>query len=158
MQRAVISERPGQDLRRCVRMRHADGEFVELVVFAERLVGGHLQHDRLEADLDRRQRDAVLLGEVGEQSRCSGCWVVRILAIDPKAATPMILAVVRVLSQVRIIGVMPAVAKSSPLEISASFIDAAPESRSHSIFGGVMPSALASSSIKPRSLATMSGR
>ena len=70
----------------------------------------------------------------------------------------MIFAVVRVLSQVRIIGVMPAVAKSRLPEISASFIDAAPESRSHSIFGGVMPSALASSSIMLFSLATISGR
>jgi hypothetical protein len=88
----------------------------------------------------------------------AGLLLVSTLAIDPSAATPMILAVPRVLSQVRIIGAMPAVAKSSEPEISASIIDAAPDSFSHSIFGGAIPSALASCSTRPFSLATISGR
>ena len=51
-------------LRVGVRQRH--GERVELAVLplAERLLGGHLQRDRLDRHLDRRQRDLVLLGEV----------------------------------------------------------------------------------------------
>ncbi len=43
---------PGQYGGRRVRMRHADGQIIELVELSEGLVGSHLEQDRLKADLD----------------------------------------------------------------------------------------------------------
>ena len=48
-------------------MAHADGQPVERVELAERLLGDHLQHDRLHRDLRRRQRDAVVVGEIADR-------------------------------------------------------------------------------------------
>ena len=66
----VISGRVAQQRDGGVGRRHADRERIELgeVGLAPLLGRRHLQHHRLHRDLDRRQRDLVLVGEVGDAS------------------------------------------------------------------------------------------